>query len=864
MARTNCDAAGRSQSLRRGAALLICALAAARLLGGDAIAQEPAAGETAENPAQDPAENAGQDPAFEIALPVLLDGRQLAPVRTRATAQQIVELSPSDLANAIEGRVSEEAMTALQALAKDADDEANDEDALVAPAALEEIGMTAALDPATLSVSLVVDPALRASDTVSFAPGDRYEGLELLAPSNLAFGVTTSIFGGKRFEDDPDDGGDDGFVGLFVDGFANVFGREGVTLDFGVSSSFSLSSTSSFDDFTRERVTLFHDDVETEIRYSVGDVTPTLPRLVGDPEFVGASVERRFGVIEPGRTVRATGDRSIFLERRARVEIVVNGVVTRQFVAGPGAVDVTDIPFTGTTNDVEIVVEDGLGRRTIDSFSFGSDRELLKPGLFEFSVAGGVARDAFDNSDEISSIDFATDVGAIVAARYGLTSQLTTDFFIAGGEQYLAGGGGFVIGAGLGVFGVDLASSFTDDGAGFAVDASYVTDFTGLFGQPDQFSLSGEYRSSDFAEFAEVVFEPDEALRARSILNTGLTDTASASLGASFRRQTNTTSREDSVEVSLGVSERFGPISVSAIGSHLWRDAEPDELRGFLGVSYSFGPRTQSRATYDTANNRAVAEVRRSAQNNVGGYGYTARLERDDEDINILGSGDYVGNRYRVELSAERLQPSEDGAGTEVSGRFQTGLAFAGGRLAIGRDPGRGFVIVDTHESLSDSRVAVVGSQGSEDEIAHSDFLGPAVAPIGSSHRIEQIDLAFDDVPTGYDLGEGAYIAQPGAVSGFAIEVGGDANKTIVGTLYFRDEPVGLKTGDFTALDSAGRTDDAAQVFFTNRAGRFALTGVASGAYELRVDRGRYVAVVEIVDDEQTYINIGRVELSRR
>lgn len=803
-----------------------------------------------------------QEQAFEVALPVVFDRIQLAPVRTRSSLSAIIAVSPQDLANALDGRIVPEAVEELRRMGDD----------LVAVGVLERVGVRATLDPTTLSVAVDVDPNVRAESVINLTGEAGGDAFTATPPSNLAAGVTFNVTGGSLIYDDEDAGFDDGaFVGVASDGFVNAWGREGVTLDFGFSTIANLNDGDGFSDLARDRVTLFHDDVDGEIRYSLGDVRPETPRLAGSPEYVGFSIERRFGVIQPGETVRPTGDRELFLERRATVEVVVNGAVVRRFVAGPGPVDITGIPFTETTNDVEIIVEDRFGRRTVDTFSFGSDQELLAPGLFEFSFAGGVSRQAFDDSDEFLSFDYDDDASLVAAMKYGMTSQLTSQGFVSGGDDYASGGAGVVVGTGYGIFSLDAAASLSDGEAGFALDSAFVTRFAGPFNDSDRFALTGEFRSMEFADVTNRDNATSEEWRARGVFNFELTETASSSLGGSFRREEDEDEEiTQSYELSMGLGEQFGPFSVNVLGSRVWYRDDENELRGFIAVSYSLGPRTVARTRYDTAANSVVAEVRRNAYDIVGDYGFSASVEHDDDDLSVFGSGVYVGNRYEVEVSAERFLPRDgDPNGTELSGRFQTGFAYVDGRFAIGRDPGRGFVLVDTHDTLDEGRVAIVNGSGSDTALARSDWLGPAVAPMGAPHSTMNVNLDFDNVPLGYDVGPGSYVVQTGASTGVAIEIGSDANYTVVGALFFEGEPVSLRSG--VAVRSAIDEDEGAeaiaesrQVIFTNRTGRFVLNGASSGLYRIEIDGGRFVAVVDVPESDNPYVEIGQVELTRR
>ena len=116
---------------------------------------------------------------------------------------------------------------------------------------------------------------------------------------------------------------------------------------------------------------------------------------------------------------------------------------------------------------------------------------------------------------------------------------------------------------------------------------------------------------------------------------------------------------------------------------------------------------------------------------------------------------------------------------------------------------------------------------------AQIDWAGFAVLPDLSPYQVSKLRIDAPSLPVGYDLGTTNYAVLPTYKSGTVIRIGTDATIFLRGTLRnAKDEPLSLLTGEVVSLSDP--TWKPLQLF-TNRAGKFALTGLKSGRYELRM-----------------------------
>lgn len=807
---------------------------AARIMLLAAVLGLAAFGARAEMTEEAKAIKAASEQTFDIALEVSMDGQRFVAVESKTSMTALVAVRPSQLAESMQEALKPELFEQIFALG----------DEFTPVKEIEDLGLILSFDAGTLLIKAELAPDMRATEVHSFVRGDRFAGYAKVKPTDFALGVTSAFIG--RTGTNTDDFEDTFFDPAFLfDGFANAGGRNGLNAEF----SFDVRPTSEFEAnvFIRNSATAFYDFEAEAIRASLGDVRPRVSGLSSTPDFVGVALERRFLDIQPMRSVEARGQRRLFLERESTVEIWVNGALISRLRAGPGEVDLRDIPFASSRNEVQVFVDDGTGRREVDRFDFASGFEMLQAGLVEFSFAGGALRDRLEDG-----LDFEGDLGGSGLIRYGLTNQLTLETFAQGDGTRLNFGGGAIFGTPLGLFDFDVSGAYDrdEDSVGAAATLDFSTDFVGFFEERDELNLSLEYRSDEFARFGEPIDDTEFNYGFDATYDTSFDDRSSATLG--FHYQTDDEEMETELEGSVGLSRNVAGVTLSLLGSH---DFENDESRAFATISYSLGDRRTARAAYSSPNNTSRLEIQRYSDQKVGDYGYAAALLNDDDGSGFLGSVDTVANRFAAEASV-----SIEGGDTDRSigeFRLQSGIAITERGIAVGRDPARGFAIVKTHKSLEDSPVEV-RSNSSPVPRARSDIFGDAVVDVERGYTPQFIDVEVSEAPLGYNLGEGRYLLDPGARSGFVVEVGRDDYFSALGTIMRHGEAISLRTGK---VESMSDPDWTPRPLFTNRSGRFAVGDLKPGRYRISITGYAETLEFDFTEDSPPLVDIGIVDI---
>lgn len=778
---------------------------------------------------------------YEIPLPIFLEDRSIGAVRTQLTESGLQAVHTEDLAEVLRDRVPDDTIATLRSTGE----------GFVAPETIERgTAIVLFYDNSNLVLSAQLPALLHIDQRVDFAARrGRFDTLKVEQPRNLALGVTGAVSLITPIGNDDDE--ETGYE-AFIDGFANIGGVRGLNIDYAAVRRFTSDP-----EWERGRIVAFRDNPDTVLRVAAGDLfSQERNTVLAVPEYLGFQVSRDYSRLAPNRNVRPTGNREIFLERPSRVDVFVNGVLVSTIDAQAGELSLENIPFAGATNDVVIVVEDEFGRRELDTFGFAADQEMLAAGRSEWEVGGGFQRErqgtSFDYSDKwIAAASYRRGVGG---QTLGASVQASEDGYAVAASTITEIAGGIV--------NAQLATSLVDDASGYAGFVEFVKDEPFFPNTQSFFDARIDYASEDF----QLLDQPDlpnlTEYRIRANYRHALNELTTASAGIQYTN--NYGDAPDFGQVSVGLSRQMGRFSLSLLADTAFGDVEEDQTRVFVSLTRRFGLRTVGRASYDTRVEEHTVEVRRPARNALGEYGFDLRQSGRPDVSRYQAVGRYTANRFDAESRIDYRDRSSNGSDGRVELRLQSGLAVAGGRAALGRDPGRGFYIMAPHQSLKDASLEIY--RGARAEVfARSGALGPAAIPVERSYGQESIRYGVDGAPVGYDTGPGEFHAEPGARSGYLFTVGSDAFRSARGFLMLNGEPIPLVSGQLWLLADDGSINERAEprTVFTNRDGRFFLSSLEAGSYEIRLNPPFDYRVRVKIPENETFIELGSLEVVR-
>jgi outer membrane usher protein len=718
--------------------------------------------------------------------------------------------------------------------------------------------------PDEVRLDLQTPPEKRLPKDLSLGYVDDSEGADFVQPSDFSAIINSSVR--SEYVHKQPSGDDDTFNPLnsVFNVRANAFGVSGLNLDSDI-----FFKDEDDRSWNRGQSTLFHDDVDTAVRYSAGDLNyATSDSLQGFRNIGGLSIERRYSEIQPSRMIRSTGRGEFTLDQTSVVDVIVNGVTVRTVRLDPGRYNLRDLPFVDGLNDIELRIRDQQGRETTMRFSSFGDTVLLDEGISEFSLNFGAASDIQDDNEpeyDESNPTYSS------FYRRGMTDNLTLGTSAQGDTNINTQG----VNAGLatlwGTFGASYAlshSSIADTGTGTAMTLDYKLERPDpwLEDQRQEFDFSYLETSSDFSTLDDAQSDtgPSNTTKNewRARFRQPLSDTASLGLGGSYAVGRDT---DDTFAANVSLSETITPKLTGYInveyGTRSTTSNEDTETEGrvFATLTYKFdSPNGRSRTAssrYSSPNRAGSLEWQDLAndRNRVGSYDFTAGANTSESDEAATADFGYTGNRYLLQADHEaRSDQNDSGITEQVSGvTFQSAVAYSGGQMAVGRPSNGAFAIVAPHKTLTNNKIAVDVNENNL-PLATTDVFGPALVPNLRTYSPSRLPVQIDDLPTGYDLGSGRYDLNPGARTGYDLQVGSANSVVIIGRLVRPDgTPYTLASGIITPEEGQPTS------FFTNRSGRFVGEKLAPGKHTLTLYTDPPLSTTFVIPEDA----VGRVEL---
>lgn len=608
--------------------------------------------------------------------------------------------------------------------------------------------------------------------------------------------------------------------------------------------------------FNRQGTRLTRDFPEQRIRASAGDLFTSTVGFTPSIQILGASLLRNVDVFDPFRSSRPSGRQTFVLNRPSDVGIYVNGALLRQTRLPPGTYNVTNFTLSEGSNDVVVEVRDDQGQQQVFSFTNFFDADLLARRVRQWEVNAGVRADRFeqrvtyDFDEPVVSGFFRQGISDVLTA--GVNGLATEESGILGGEIIAA--------TKIGNVSFDGAGSISQGAAGGAIALTFQPRL------PQRWLSQG--RSLDgFVEFATREFATGSSFANGQKLRFGLRYTdivldgdvtvgLAATYGSSYGRIS------DNWDISGTAGFRvFDDIVLRATAGYR-KLGNREEPAFRLSLIKTFGRRSQARVTYDSRDNRVLAEYGyRSQYGGIGTWGVNANLTRGDNEESVLDTNvDYTANRFESSFGYGHVF-SDGRAGSlgRIRANVSTAIAFADGKVALGRPVRDTFAIVAAHPNLDDRQVVVAPGIDGLGDRARSGSLGPALVPDIGSYTLSRLPYNVIDLPVGYDLGTGFFEFFPPYRSGYTLQIGSERLASAFGVIVDRDgAPLSIAVG--TAVSATDKTFAPAKVF-TNRIGRFALSGLIPGnRYIISFDDNATSVTIDVPSDATGLVNVGTLK----
>ena len=742
-----------------------------------------------------------------LPTPVIVDGREIGTASVFPPAGETgARIESDDLSTLIAPLVNDEARDALAGLARDSEYVGDDE--------LRALGVTIDFDTRRLVLHIRIAGRLRPVRAVSVrggGPAGRPLDDALLPARFSAYlnaAVSAQLLAGGVLEETrlP--------ISLTIE---PVLQYEGYVLEqlYSVSYDSDWSAAPSY-------VRLVKDLPTHAVRLSVGDTLYHAAGFQARPPLQGIAVDRHFDV-SPFKMVAPSVDRSLVLDYPSTVRVLVNGSETLRSLFPAGTYELQDFALATGLNEVVIEVTEPDGSIERIAFDKTFDSALLAPGTHEFSYAFGVPPftlqvPRFSGFHRIGLSDILT-VGA----------NAQTDFSV------LTLGAGALWASRIGIVGLDFAASVGSRPAGAAASLRYQFRRLGI-GPTPSVVLAIAYTGSEFRTLAGAASRSD-LLTARvtvshrffshlaaSVAATATADTFAGTVAPGFSVAMNG-SPSVGTTVSFSFDMDFPADEPVVWEAQLRLSSVGLDRRGSVGFNQDL-KRGIGTVQYQLPAARATRAVSVSA-------GYSGVPTDPTRPSSVSGTTKLVGRRFTGDFAA-RVNATP-GAGPQIVSSLQLAgaLAVAGRSIALSRPITGAFAVVDRNQKYRDFNVGV--NPGRSGYAAVADRLGPAVLPGLAAYTPSRLSVESGALPLGFDLGPSSYLLRPGYKTGHRITVGTDATVYVVGRLVAgQGVPIALQSGLLVHAE-----DDSEHRFFTNRDGRFAVYGLETGRYELRIADGR-------------------------
>ena len=755
----------------------------------------------------------------EISLPLKDDGLNLGDVAVRITSDNAVSVKRSGFLEVMKRPLRPEALAALEKALPAAE--------YVTLSQVEAAGIVCKYDAENLEIKVhpQVEQRPRGEITGSFgAEGVRSEDL---AKQALTSGYINMHFGAAYDRGFDESAGTIGFpIGVF-DGALRVG-------DVVLEGEFDADWDGTL---LRRGTRAIYDIPGDAVRVTAGDLTSTTGGARILPPVVGISVEKSFQKLQPTRNVRPTGRRSFRVERPSEIEVLLNDHVVRRLRVGPGEYDLDSLPLTAGNNNIKLHIKDDTGREEDLDFSILFDRSLLAVGLSEWQVTTGFA------SERDGGLTYAYDVPLGSGSyRFGVEENLTGELSVLADKDNVSAGAGALMQTAIGLLALDGAASGGLSGR-IGWSGSADVEFA-LPAEADSSSLhlGVEVQSEQFVQPGAGQSGRGGRLRASGSYSRSLDEGLTGTLSAHYTLTGEDS--EDAYGLGISINRALGDGLTASLSGNYSSQTDIDGRSTLMpGVSvvgrlsFRLGATSSGSISVDPLKRKITANAGMSSGNGVGGWSteleYTRQAGDDGElaDNSVETSFSYIGNRFELSTSHGRdFVGLNNMQHVHHSATMGTAIAFADGEVAVGRPVRSSFALVDTHPSLDASKLRLQPSE--RGDTAVSDGLGPALLSEISAYGPTRINYDVEDLPPGYDIGNGAFDLKAAYKSGYHLTVGSGFTATITGFLKGRTgKPISLLSGFAYEKTKPERKVD----FFTNAEGRFGVSGFGPGDWIIEI-----------------------------
>ncbi|WP_462175261.1 fimbria/pilus outer membrane usher protein [Pseudoalteromonas gelatinilytica] len=600
-------------------------------------------------------------------------------------------------------------------------------------------------------------------------------------------------------------------------------------------------------EFKRLGTRIIHDLPLDGMRFSVGDNYSSGSYFQSTTRMIGVSIAHDFTLVSD-RLIRPSASQSFTLESPSSVEVFVEERLVQRLNLAAGVYSLNDIPLREGNNNIVLRITDNAGITKIVDFSVTTGLDLFAQGQLEYEIHIGYP------AELKSQLDYNNDVPLISSYfDYGITPSWTVGFSLQGNEYRQQVGLKQVVATPIGQIAFENAINLQRSN-GYAYRFVYSSYNDPLTSSSD-FSIGYEYSNQDFYklnfnDFQKTTFQQREHFIQGKVnfVNSSYTQT---SLYGTLSRKHDQESFDKSV--GLGVSGYIFSNSWRYSLSGQWEDLNNEKQWGWrANLSFEFSSSRRVKASHLSNRNKTRLEYTQDeSQRYVGALNIRTGIEKNERNEAVFDlNTQYSANRYLLSFDHATYYEQLNAKNAVHQSRLNwaTSVAFADSQWGVGKPVQDSFALVRGHESLA-GKVISLGLDGEQYRANNSDF-GTILLSDINSYDNATVNLDVADLSPGYDIGAGLIAFYPSYKSGHFVTVGTDANISVIASLkYSNNNPLSLQVGTARCMSSG---DQKSYTFFTNKSGRFALTGLKPCKYQIVLKGIAHESIiVDVTQNEQ-------------
>lgn len=692
-------------------------------------------------------------------------------------------------------------------------------DGIIEKAALEALGYIVVFDMSDFSLACSVPLSLIRPQKLSLKSGSR--NLNPSKPAKLSGFI--NAYSSYLYQNDKKENSTSDLLAIRSE---MVFNWEGWVLE---NEGEYLSETTS-SSFKRLGTRIIHDLPLNGMRISVGDNYSTGSYFQTNSQILGVGISRDFSLVSD-RQIRPSASRSFTLESPSSVEVLVAGRIVQKLNLAAGIYSLDDIPLNEGNNDITLKITDIAGVTRLVDFSITTGLELFAQGQLEYELYVGVPsylgkRLDYDYKKPLAS--FYLDYGITPSWTAGLTAQADEYSQQIGYKNIYA--------AKIGQIAFENAVSFSNK-IGHAYRLVY-SNYRNSNKNNKDLTIGYEYSSRDFTSLG---YRPDAQLSSQTrqhYLQANYSFVTNKNLQASFYSSLSRAYDKAQIDKSIGLSIA-GDIDFNQWRYNLsgqWEEVDNENQLGFrLSISYKFNNSQRVKLSHQTRRDKTRLEfMQDSNQRYVGALNLRAGFEKNDQNEAVFDlNTQYNANRFIMNLDHGSFyeQLNENKAYHQSRLSIASSIAFANDSWGIGKPIYDSFALVKPHSSLKGKKVTL-GEYAGDYRANNSDFDTILLSDI-NSYSSSNITVDIEDLAPGYDIGSGMLTFYSPYRTGHSVTIGTAANISVVATLLYKDnKPLSLQVGTAICTDNSNNKE---YTFFTNKKGRFALTGLTPCIYSVTI-----------------------------